>query len=180
MSSVIVTGRCHDGEGVGAEYVTRARLGTLAWSIALGGLFLLRLGAAPLFDVDEGAFSEATREMVASVDFGFTTLNGALRFDKPILVYWLQASSVGALGVVEAAFRLPSALCAWLWCLALAGFAWTRAGGRVALAAGTVLATSVGVLVIGRAATAIEVPRRCAARTSGSASACSRRAPSRS
>jgi hypothetical protein len=25
--------------------------------------FLLRLGGAPLFDVDEGAFSEATREM---------------------------------------------------------------------------------------------------------------------
>jgi 4-amino-4-deoxy-L-arabinose transferase-like glycosyltransferase len=124
------------------------------WALALLAPFLLRLGAAPLFDVDEGAFGEATREMLASGDFGFTTLHGAPRFDKPILVYWLQAASVSAFGLNEAALRLPSALCAWGWCLAVAGFAWRRLGARVALLAGTVAATSLGVLAIGRAATA--------------------------
>ena len=124
------------------------------WAAALALLFLLRLGAAPLFDVDEGAFSEATREMLESHDFGHTTLNGAPRFDKPILVYWLQAASVSLFGLSEFALRLPSALCAWGWCLAVAAFAWPRWGRAAALACGTVLATSLGVLVIGRAATA--------------------------
>jgi 4-amino-4-deoxy-L-arabinose transferase-like glycosyltransferase len=124
------------------------------WALALLAPFLLRLGAAPLFDVDEGAFGEATREMLTSGDFGFTTLQGAPRFDKPILVYWLQAASVSAFGLNEAALRLPSALCAWGWCLAVAGFAWRRLGARAALLAGSVAATSLGVLAIGRAATA--------------------------
>jgi 4-amino-4-deoxy-L-arabinose transferase-like glycosyltransferase len=124
------------------------------WAVALLAPFLLRLGAAPLFDVDEGAFAEATREMLASGDFGSTTLHGAPRFDKPILVYWLQAASVGAFGLNEAALRLPSALCAWAWCLAVAHFGWTRLGPRAAMLAGTIAATSLAVLAIGRAATA--------------------------
>jgi 4-amino-4-deoxy-L-arabinose transferase-like glycosyltransferase len=124
------------------------------WAIALLAPFLLRLGAAPLFDVDEGAFAEATREMLASRDFGFTTLHGEPRFDKPILVYWLQAASVGTFGLNEAALRLPSALCAWAWCLVVARFAWTRLGRRPAMLAGTIAATSLAVLAIGRAATA--------------------------
>src|SRR5260221_647074 len=79
--------------------------------------FFLLLGAAPLFDVDEGAFSQATLEMFQRGDFLSTTLNGEPRYDKPILVYWLQAASVALFGVREWAFRLPSALCAaaWAW-----------------------------------------------------------------
>jgi 4-amino-4-deoxy-L-arabinose transferase-like glycosyltransferase len=57
-------------------------------AIALLSLYLVRLAGAPLFDVDEGAFAEASREMLASGDWGHTTLNGADRFDKPIFIYW--------------------------------------------------------------------------------------------
>ncbi len=126
------------------------------WALALALLLLavFQLGAAPLFDVDEGAFSEATREMLQSGDWGHTTLNGEDRFDKPILVYWLQAASVGVIGLNEFALRLPSALCAWGWALALFMFAQPRLGGRVAVSAALMLATSLGVLAIGRAATA--------------------------
>lgn len=141
-----------DGGG-GGRPAPRPALVAL-WALAVGAAFLARLGAAPLFDVDEGAFSEATRELLASGDLGFTTLNGAVRFDKPILVYWLQAASVSALGLGEGALRLPSALCAWAWCLAVARFGWRRLGPRTGLLAGTLAATSAGVLVIGRAATA--------------------------
>ncbi|MFO1341192.1 MAG: glycosyltransferase family 39 protein [Burkholderiaceae bacterium] len=123
-------------------------------ALALLLLALFQLGAAPLFDVDEGAFSEATREMLQSGDWGHTTLNGEDRFDKPILVYWLQAASVSAFGLNEFALRLPSALCAWGWALALAMFARPRLGQRVANNAGLMMATSLGVLAIGRAATA--------------------------
>lgn len=131
----------------------------LGWADALVALavliaLFLRLGGAPLFDVDEGAFSEATREMLTHHDWGFTTLNGAPRFDKPILVYWLQAVSASALGVNEIAFRLPSALCAALWAFAVWGFARARLGASAGRMAGLVLATSLGVLAIGRAATA--------------------------
>lgn len=124
------------------------------WALAMGLVALLGLGLAPLFDVDEGAFSEATREMLASGDWGHTTLNGEPRFDKPILIYWLQAASVQCFGLNEAALRLPSAMATWAWVLAVAAFAWPRWGHRAAMLAGTVLGTSAGVLLIGRAATA--------------------------
>jgi 4-amino-4-deoxy-L-arabinose transferase-like glycosyltransferase len=117
-------------------------------------LWIARLGAAPLFDVDEGAFAEATRELTVGHDWGSTTLNGVDRFDKPILVYWLQAISLKTFGVNEFAVRLPSALCAFLWCLALGHFAWRRFGPPVAIAAAGILATSLGPMIIGRAATA--------------------------
>lgn len=124
------------------------------WACAVLALLLLRLGAAPLFDVDEGAFAEATREMIANGDYGFTTLDGAPRFDKPILVYWLQAASVHVFGLSEGALRLPSALCTFAWAVAVAAFAAGRWGRRTALLAGTVLVTSAGPLVVGRASTA--------------------------
>ncbi len=123
-------------------------------SIVLLALWMARLGSAPLFDVDEGAFAEATRELVAGHDWGSTTLNGVDRFDKPILVYWFQAISIKTFGVTEFAVRLPSALCAFFWCLALGQFAWRRFGPQVAIAAAGILATSLGPMLIGRAATA--------------------------
>src|SRR5438105_3830141 len=48
--------------------------------------FFWLLGAAPLFDVDEGAFSQATLEMFQRGDFLSTYLNGEPRYDKPILI----------------------------------------------------------------------------------------------
>jgi len=116
--------------------------------------YLASLGVAPLFDVDEGAFAEASREMLASGDWGHTTLNGTDRFDKPILVYWLQAAAMAVFGINEWAVRLPSALCALAtaWLVGLyAGRAW---GQQARWPATFLLATSLGFVVIGRAATA--------------------------
>ena len=116
--------------------------------------FFLALGRAPLFDVDEGAFSQATLEMFQRGDFLSTYLNGIPRYDKPIFVYWLQAASVLALGPTEWAFRLPSAICATLWCCLVFLFARKQYNTTIGLTAAAVAATSVGVFVIGRAATA--------------------------
>lgn len=133
--------------------VSRDR-GVWAVALALAALYLWRLGAAPLFDVDEGAFAEATRELLASGDWGHTTLNGTDRFDKPILVYWLQALSVALFGVNEWAVRLPSALCVAgvLWFTGR--FAAQRWGGGVGALAALVMGSSLGLLAIGRASTA--------------------------
>ena len=122
--------------------------------VAVLASFFLSLGSAPLFDVDEGAFSQATMEMFQRGDFLSTYLNGVPRYDKPILVYWLQAAFVLALGPSEWAFRLPSAICGVAWCWVI--FAFTRSfyGMGAGLAAAATAATSLGVFVIGRAATA--------------------------
>jgi 4-amino-4-deoxy-L-arabinose transferase-like glycosyltransferase len=116
--------------------------------------FFWMLGAAPLFDVDEGAFSQATLEMFERGDFLSTYLNGEPRYDKPILVYWLQAAAVALLGPGEWAFRLPSALCGALWAWITYLFARRHYGEERALFAAVLLATSLGVHLIGRAATA--------------------------
>ena len=122
--------------------------------LACALLLLPTLGLYPLFDVDEGAFSEATRELLQSGDWLSTTLNGAPRYDKPILIYWLQALSVGTLGLNEFALRLPSAAAALAWIMAIVRFATPRLGSTTALLAGWIAATSLGVMAISRAATA--------------------------
>jgi 4-amino-4-deoxy-L-arabinose transferase-like glycosyltransferase len=124
----------------------------LSFAILLG--FFYNLHSIPLFDVDEGAFSEATREMLAGGDYVTTYLNGDLRFDKPILVYWLQAVSVSLFGMNEFAFRLPSALASVGWIGAILLFARQQTDRATGFVAALIAATTVGVLVIGRAATA--------------------------
>ena len=116
--------------------------------------FFLNLGSAPLFDVDEGAFSEATREMFERGDFLSTYLNGEHRFDKPILIYWLQALGVLIFGVNEWAFRFPSAMAACGWSYATWYFAREHFDEETARASLTIAATAAGCLAIGRAATA--------------------------
>jgi 4-amino-4-deoxy-L-arabinose transferase-like glycosyltransferase len=77
--------------------------------------FFIPLSLAPLFDLDEGAFSEATREMLVGKDYITTYLNGELRFDKPILIYWFQLLSVKTFGLNEFALRFPSAIAGAFW-----------------------------------------------------------------
>jgi 4-amino-4-deoxy-L-arabinose transferase-like glycosyltransferase len=124
----------------------------LALSVAMS--FFVNLGGAPLFDLDEGAFSEATREMFERRDFISPYLNGEPRFDKPILIYWLQAASVWLLGLSETAFRLPSAVCATLWVAVVYAFTRKTLDPRTGLVAAIITATAAGVSVIGKTATA--------------------------
>jgi 4-amino-4-deoxy-L-arabinose transferase-like glycosyltransferase len=137
---------------------TRAAFG--AWGpagVLLGALLLglfFNLGAFPLFDVDEGAFGEATREMLARGDYVSTWLDGRPRFDKPILTYWLQAASVALLGPDEFALRLPSVLAACAWVGAILAFGLRFLDRPTGYAAAFIAATSAGVMVIGRSATA--------------------------
>ncbi|MFZ5466981.1 MAG: ArnT family glycosyltransferase [Pseudomonadota bacterium] len=116
--------------------------------------FLLNLGGAPLFDLDEGAFSEATREMFVRGDFISPFVNGVPRFDKPVLIHWLQAASVAMFGPTPFAFRLPSALAAAGWVLLVYGFVVRVVDRETGLRAALVVSTALGVMVIGRAATA--------------------------
>ncbi len=140
-------------------------------------LLPLALPGLPLFDQDEGAYSEATREMLASGNYLVVSLNGEVFWDKPILMYWLQGLSVALLGVNTFAFRVPSMLAALFTAFLLARFVdryvayapTTRplpvASGRPGLSAlpawlspgllaGIMFLTSAGHYMISRSATA--------------------------
>ncbi len=116
--------------------------------------FFAALGSAPLFDVDEGAFSEATREMIVSKNYLTTYLNGAPRFDKPILIYWLQLAAVKLFGLNEFAFRLPSALAGTAWAASIFLFVRKESGNRQAFLAAAMMVLSLQVIVIAKAAIA--------------------------
>ena len=137
-----------------SETVIPQRFYPLLLIVALFFGFYFNLGGVPLFDLDEGAFSEATREMISSGNYLTTYLNGALRFDKPILIYWLQAASVHLFGLNEFALRLPSALAATAWVLLLYRFAKRYYDQTVALMAALMMATTLQITIIAKAAIA--------------------------
>lgn len=126
------------------------------WALVLAVLlaFWLNCGTLPLTDVDEGAFSEATREMLARGNLVSPTLNGLPRHDKPILIYWAQAASVSLFGLNEFAFRLPSLLASLLWLAALYRFCLRHADRATAQVAGLVMVLSLQVGLIAKAAIA--------------------------
>lgn len=136
------------------EFQDRAWTMRLYLPLFLLFIYLLGLNQSLLFDVDEGAFTEATREMLMSGDWGHTTLNGADRFDKPIGIYWLQALCAYIFGFNEFSYRLPSALSGFIASLALASFVKDKWGLRSAWFAAAITSTSLGHWAMARTATA--------------------------
>ncbi len=116
--------------------------------------FFIPLGMVPLFDLDEGAFSEATREMLVGGDYITTYLNGELRFDKPILIYWLQLLSVKLFGLNEFALRLPSAIAASFWAFAIYYFTKIYIDKLGAFFAALFMVTALQTTIIAKAAIA--------------------------
>lgn len=87
--------------------------------IVLGAVLLLcafalfaRLGAAALFDPDEGRNAEKAREILLQHDWITPRQDFVPVLDKPMAYYWLIASSYRVFGVSEGSARLPSAVAA--------------------------------------------------------------------
>jgi 4-amino-4-deoxy-L-arabinose transferase-like glycosyltransferase len=116
--------------------------------------FFFNIYHFPLFDVDEGAFSSASREMLLHHDFISITLNGEPRYDKPILIYWLQSFSAWLFGNHEFAYRLPSAIAASCWAGVIYWFARKRFSTREGIIAALLMSTTIQIAVMGKAATA--------------------------
>jgi 4-amino-4-deoxy-L-arabinose transferase-like glycosyltransferase len=106
-------------------------------------LCLPGLGAPSLWDIDEGNNSEAAQEMFESGNYVVPSFNYQVRYDKPALLYWLQAGAYAACGVNEFAARLPSALAALLAVLATCELGRALFGKSAGLLAGLVLASAV-------------------------------------
>jgi 4-amino-4-deoxy-L-arabinose transferase-like glycosyltransferase len=97
-------------------------------------LLFLGLGASTIWDANEAFYTETPRQMVQSGDYVNPSFNGAPRFNKPVLSYWVVAGSykifgvsvwaervaiaIGALGIAAAAFVIArvawSLRAAWL------------------------------------------------------------------
>lgn len=100
------------------------------------------LGAAGVFDLDEGLYTTVSRQMVDSGDWLIPKIGSQVFFDKPPLVYWLQAGSIKLLGPTSFAVRLPSAIAAALTALALLWWARRRGSERVGRLAAVIFVLS--------------------------------------
>ncbi len=85
-------------------------------------LFYLVLFAAyiPLLflgitDLDEGAFSSTSLQMLREKQFLIPYLGDELRLEKPILTYIFQSISIYAFGVSEFSLRFPSMIATFIW-----------------------------------------------------------------
>ncbi len=76
---------------------------------ALVLLYGFALGRAPLSNPDEGRYAEIPREMLATGDWVTPRLDGTAYFEKPPLMYWIEAGAQRIFGRGERAVRLPVA-----------------------------------------------------------------------
>src|SRR5947209_18495847 len=116
-------------------------------------LTLPNLGAASLWDLDEGLNAEAAREMLESGNWIVPTFNFQLRSSKPALLYWCEALAYRAFGVNEFAARLPSALAGWAAVLSTYFLGRRMFGPAAGFLGALVLASAVQFLLLAHAAT---------------------------
>jgi len=119
-------------------------------AVALAVPFLQFLGTLPLIDPDEGRYAEIPREMLERSDLITPTLNYVHYFEKPPLLYWINAASFKLLGLTEFAARLPSSLCGLATVLATYIIARRLYERRTAVLSALILGTSTGFVLQSR------------------------------
>lgn len=112
--------------------------------------FFAGLGTTALWEPDEPRFAEATRQMLVRGDYLTPWFNERPRFEKPVLLYWLQLPFFAALGPTETAARLPSAIAALLTVLAVFAMARRLVSARAGVLAAIVLATTFRFVLYAR------------------------------
>lgn len=124
----------------------------LPWLLCASCLLVIfyHLGAAALFEPDEGRNAERAREILVLDNWVIPHENFLPALDKPVFLYWLIAIAYKVLGISEWSARLPSALAA-LGCLfVLYRFARIHWGFWEALWAVLVLTTGVEFFIFSR------------------------------
>jgi 4-amino-4-deoxy-L-arabinose transferase-like glycosyltransferase len=128
------------------------RRATLLLLLLCGVTFLAGLGRPAIGDSDEAFYAEAAREMVERGDWLTPHYNYDVRFQKPILFYWLVATTYTVAGIGETQARFWAALSGvgLSFVVLLAGRRWFDE--RAALVGAAIVATAFGYFSIGRLA----------------------------
>jgi 4-amino-4-deoxy-L-arabinose transferase-like glycosyltransferase len=113
-------------------------------------VFLFHLGSPPLTSPNEGLYAEVAREMNETGQFVIPQANGVVYLEKPPLLYWLTALSMGLSGENAFAARLPSALAAIVTVFVVVGAGRRLFGPRAGMLSGVTLATSLGLALVAR------------------------------
>jgi len=121
--------------------------------LALWLCFFLNLGGATLFDTEEGRFSAASLTLLQSGDPLKAFIDGNFILTAAPLAHWFQAYSLTVFGQTEFALRLPTAIAASLWILAVYQFVSARMGSMTGCYAVAFMGCSLAVVLIGRSAT---------------------------
>lgn len=127
--------------------ISAAVLAVILWLGCFYGL-----GAAGVFDLDEGLYTTVSRQMVDSGDWLIPKIGSQVFFDKPPLIYWLQAASIKIFGATPFAVRLPSALAAAFTTLALYWWARKRGARNIGWLAAGIFALSPLTIALSRQA----------------------------
>jgi 4-amino-4-deoxy-L-arabinose transferase-like glycosyltransferase len=114
--------------------------------------YFSHLGAVGFIGPDEPRYAWIARDMAESGDWVTPRLYGKPWFEKPVLYYWAAAVCFKLFGVKETSARLPSAICALLATLALAGMALRIGGWQMARGVLLLLPSTVGMIGFSHAA----------------------------
>ena len=114
--------------------------------------YFSHLGAFGFIGPDEPRYAWIARDMAESGDWVTPRLYGKPWFEKPVLYYWAAAVCFKLFGVKETSARLPSAICALLATLALAGMALRIGGWQMARGVLLLLPSTVGMIGFSHAA----------------------------
>ena len=118
--------------------------------LVFGTVYLQGLGRFSLMEPDEGRYAEIPREMLELSDFITPHLNYVNYFEKPPLLYWLNALSMKLFGINEWAARFPSALSGLCTILFVYYLGRQLFGRRQGMLASLVLGSCTGFMVQSR------------------------------
>ena len=114
-------------------------------------LFFFRLGNMALTDPDETFYAQTAKEMLHRGDWATPYIYGKPQFEKPILIYWLVASSYKIFGINETSARLPSAIFGLLGVIAMYLLGKLLFNKRAGFLSAIILATNAEYIILSRA-----------------------------
>ena len=116
-------------------------------------IFFVQLGQCQLWDRDEPRNAGCAAEMMQRGDWVVPIFNGELRYQKPVMLYWLMMGAYQVFGISEWSARFWSALMGVGTVALTFGIARRLFDHTTAVLSGVILATSVMFVVASRAAT---------------------------
>ncbi len=130
---------------------TRAFWMDLFWlTLLFAPIYFLFLGNRPFATPDEARYVEIPREMLATGDWITPRLNGVKYFEKPPLLYWIEAAFQYAFGLKEWVMRLPIVLFGLTGILSTYAFGQRVFNRQVALYSAFILGSSCIYFVMSR------------------------------